>query len=205
MPTQKQADYLLFRKAVLEYIKEKKHLVMSGIEELVCIRASINLGLGNKLKESFPEITPFPRPIIDNQRVPHGMWMAGFCAGEGSFTVNARLLSNNKRKINLWFKLPQHIRDANLIKGFIQYFDGKGTYTESLKDNMCHYNCESLSHILDKIIPFFNQYPIIGVKSKNFADFVLVANLMKGKAHLTAKGFEQILLIKDGMNKGRKL
>jgi hypothetical protein len=47
------------------------------------------------------------------------------------------------------------------------------------------------------------KYPIIGVKSKDFADFCLIAELMKNKKHLTTEGLNQIRQIKAGMNKGR--
>ena len=197
--TQKLADYLLFRMALLDYIKYKKHLTITGIESLVSIKASINLGLKDNLKKSFSSLVPVARPVIDNQFVPHEMWMAGFSSGEGCFFIHARL----PRKISLLFQIAQHIRDSKLIKGFVVYFGG-GRYYESLDDNMSYYKCENLDIFLDKIIPFFKKYPILGVKAKDFADFVFVADLMKRKVHLTEKGFKQILLIKNGMNKGRK-
>jgi hypothetical protein len=56
------------------------------------------------------------------------------------------------------------------------------------------------------IIPFFNKYPILGLKSKDFNDFVKVAKLIQDKAHLTKEGMEQIKQIKSvapRMNKGR--
>lgn len=56
---------------------------------------------------------------------------------------------------------------------------------------MCYYICEKLSAILDNIIPFFNKYPIEGVKANDFADFIAVANMMKMKAHLTEKGYKK--------------
>jgi hypothetical protein len=37
----------------------------------------------------------------------------------------------------------------------------------------------------------------------DYEDFCKVAELMKNKAHLTQEGLNQILKIKDGMNKGR--
>jgi hypothetical protein len=58
-----------------------------------------------------------------------------------------------------------------------------------------------------KVIPFFQKYPVIGVKGLRqiyFADFCKVADLMKNKAHLTSEGFENIRIIKAGMNRGRK-
>ena len=122
--------------------------------------------------------------------------MAGFSSGEGCSIIHGRL----PRKISLPFKIGQHIRDSKLIKGFVVYFRG-GRYSESLDYIMSYYKCENLDIFLDKIIPFFKKYPILVVKAKDFADFVFVADLMKRKVHLTEKGFKQILLIKNGMNK----
>ena len=60
-----------------------------------------------------------------------------------------------------------------------------------------------ISDITDKIIPFFDRYPIVGVKALDLADFRRVATMIKTKAHLTSDGLEQIRLIKSGMNRGR--
>ena len=54
-----------------------------------------------------------------------------------------------------------------------------------------------------KIIPFFKKHPIQGVKSEDFKDFCLVAEMMKDKKHLTAEGLEEIKQIKARMNRGR--
>lgn len=75
---------------------------------------------------------------------------------------------------------------------------------EPQNEEVSYYICEKLSDILDNIIPYFYKYPVQGVKAQNLADFVLVANLMKDKAHLTEEGYKQILSIKEGMNRGRK-
>lgn len=71
--TQKQADYLLFRHAVLDYVQHKKHLNLDGVEKLVAIRASMNLGLNDTLKKSFTTVVPVERSIVLSQSVPHGM------------------------------------------------------------------------------------------------------------------------------------
>jgi hypothetical protein len=57
--------------------------------------------------------------------------------------------------------------------------------------------------ITSKIIPFFDQYQLQGVKSKDFEDFKKIVRLMGEKGHLTSKGLEQIRQIKLGMNRGR--
>ena len=51
--------------------------------------------------------------------------------------------------------------------------------------------------------PFFNEYPILGVKSLDFADFKKVAELVKNKEHLTESGFSEILKIVQQMNLDR--
>ena len=38
---------------------------------------------------------------------------------------------------------------------------------------------------MGKIIPFFDKYPIVGVKSKSYEDFKQVALIVKDKKHLT--------------------
>ena len=54
------------------------------------------------------------------------------------------------------------------------------------------YWVRKLSDINDKIIPFFQKYPIIGIKSKDFYDFCKVAEMLKDKKHLTMEGLKQI-------------
>lgn len=61
----------------------------------------------------------------------------------------------------------------------------------------------SIADLNKKIIPFFSEYQLQGVKALNFADFRSVAQIMEIKGHLTSEGLEQILSIKKGMNRGR--
>jgi len=48
LKTKKWADYLLFKKAI-RLIQQKKHLTKQGLRKIVAIRASMNLGLSEKL------------------------------------------------------------------------------------------------------------------------------------------------------------
>jgi LAGLIDADG endonuclease len=64
---------------------------------------------------------------------------------------------------------------------------------------------KNYSDIRNKIIPFFNEFSILGVKSLDFNDFKKVASLIDNKEHLTLKGLNQIVGIVKGMNLDRKL
>lgn len=56
---------------------------------------------------------------------------------------------------------------------------------------------------MECLIPFFDKYKIIGVKSEDYQDFKKVAQWMEKKAHLTIEGLEEIRRIKAKMNRGR--
>jgi LAGLIDADG DNA endonuclease family protein len=58
--------------------------------------------------------------------------------------------------------------------------------------------------LVDKVIPFFDKYKIIGIKFQDYQDFKKVADLIKNKDHLTVKGLNKINKIKEGMNNGIK-
>jgi hypothetical protein len=63
LKTQKGADFLLFVKA-LELIQLKMHLERTGLEQLVAIKASMNFGLSEHLKNAFPNIRAAKRANI---------------------------------------------------------------------------------------------------------------------------------------------
>jgi hypothetical protein len=60
-------------------------------------------------------------------------------------------------------------------------------------------------NILNKVIPLFEEYPILGVKAKDFEDFKEASILIKSKVHLTGEGLNKILLIKSIMNTKREI
>jgi hypothetical protein len=54
-----------------------------------------------------------------------------------------------------------------------------------------------------KIVQFFEEFQLHGVKRKNFDDFKKVSQLMQNKAHLTSEDLLEIKQIKSEMNKKR--
>jgi len=65
------------------------------------------------------------------------------------------------------------------------------------------FNVYSLPEFKSKILPFFEKYPLKGIKLLDYMDFVKVVNLMGDKAHLTSEGLDLIRGIKSGMNRSR--
>lgn len=201
--TQKRGDYLLFKQA-FELISKDAHLTLDGLKEIVSIKANLNLGLSDKLKVAFPVLPSVSKPLFLCPEIPNPYWVAGFTSGEGSFYVKISESSSTKsgNQVQLIFYITQHIRDKYILDKFISYF-GAGRYHGIKGKGWASYECSKFSDIKSKIIPFFSQYSIIGIKDKDFKDWCKIANLIESKSHLTAEGLAEIINIKKGMNKER--
>jgi hypothetical protein len=104
--------------------------------------------------------------------------------------------------VKLRFSIVQHSRDEQLMKSLVTLF-GCGLYYSPSGYNHGEFIVTKFADLTEKIIPFFDKYPLVGAKRQNYLDFCKVAELMKSKAHLTIEGLEQIKQIKNGMNRGR--
>lgn len=104
------------------------------------------------------------------------------------------------KTVKLQFKITQDERDKELLNVIILSLNCGTLQT----DRSCKIiTVTRHADIINIIIPFFQKYPLQGVKRLDLADFIKVAELIKAKTHLTSEGLDQILLIKSGMNSGR--
>ena len=201
--SQKFGDYSLFKQAYLLLIN-KEHLTPEGLRKIIAIRASINNGLSEALKEAFPDIIPVMRPERNNISIYNPQWLAGFTSGEGSFGVKVRNPKENSNAfIELIFQINQHVRDKQLMACIAEYLECGKIYKHSL--NAVVYRVSKASNLTEKVIPFFIKYPILGIKALDFKDFCSLAELISNKAHYTEEGLSQIIRIKANMNTGRIL
>lgn len=199
--SKKQADYKLFKK-IIELINNKEHMTSEGLQKIINIKASLNKGNYDKLKIDYPNTVPEDRPEVEYNGIPDPNWIAGFTDGDGCFFI--RVYNSPKSKlgkaVQLSFIVTQHIRDKELLKSFIEYFNC-GQISE--RKDACDFIVVSITDINKKIIPFFFQYKLQGIKKLNLADFSQVAKIMETKEHLTHEGLNKIIKIKAGMNTRR--
>ena len=202
--TAKVADYALFKKA-FNVIKDGEHLNKYGLLEIIGIKSSLNLGLNASLKEAFPGVVAVNRPEYTFKGPLNPLWVAGFVSGDGSFNVKTSSSISSKlgKRIQLRFGVGLNLRDKGLILGLATLFNleqGKHVYTTN---DSVHLEVSKFTDIVDIIIPFFNKYPIQGIKELDFSDFKKVAYIMENKGHLSLDGYNNIMNIKEGMNKNR--
>jgi len=104
-------------------------------------------------------------------------------------------------QVNLKLSIAQHSRDAKLMENLGEYL-GCGNYYPRSGHNSGEFHVTSKGDILDKIIPFFDNYPLQGVKSLDFSDFKKVAHIMVVKGHLSKDGLYKK---NQGWNEQRKI
>ena len=109
----------------LPLLQQKSHLTMEGLQELVNIKASMNLGISSDLKLNFINTVPTQRPIIKPTDIPDFNWISGFASGEANFFVDIFKSNSNKigYQVKLRFSLTQHSRDEYLLKLIGKYLN----------------------------------------------------------------------------------
>ena len=132
-----------------------------------------------------------------------GWYLAGFADGEGSFNVSFRPRPDYSLpwKVSLCFNVSQ--RDPVILSLFKRHLRC-GTMRQR-QDGVWYYEVNNLIPILENVIPFFKRFHFLSAKKKrDFAKFVVLAELIKQKGHLTRAGIEEILAIRREMNDGGK-
>lgn len=169
--TQKKADYILFKEIVL-LMKEKEHLTQDGLNKIVAMKSSMNKELSESLKTAFPDIVPVIRPLVENEKIPHPNWIAGFTSGDGCFWIGISKKSTPKPReyAQLGFKITQHVRDEVLLRSLIDYFGCGCIMNSPSRPNLRDFSVQTNSAILETIIPFFREQKILGIKQKDFND-----------------------------------
>jgi hypothetical protein len=80
---------------------EKEHSTLEGIQKIVNIKSSMNWGLSNELKESFPNTIAVKREEIEKKYdtlLSAKEWIAGFATGESNFFISVQN-SKTRRKL----------------------------------------------------------------------------------------------------------
>lgn len=133
--------------------------------------------------------------------------ISGFVVGEGCFYVE----SGKDPKYKLGYRVraafcielredDQEILEAvqkTLGCGNIYHLDFgryKGYSKKGWKPHV-KYRVSNQTDLIQRIIPFFEQYPLFGKKLKSFKIFTRIVDKIGNKEHLTPDGLEEIELL----------
>ena len=135
----------------------------------------------------------------------HPNWITGFSDGESTFGVHVSKSKTHKLgfSVRVWFAISQDERDLKILEALKNYFQIGFIFKDSGDRKVWVYKISSYEDINQKIIPFFDQYPLLTTKYANYNDFKTVVTMMVNKEHLTQEGLNKIVKISQGMNTKR--
>ena len=242
------SKYLVYQYWLQAYniLATKEHFNYQGMTKLAKLKNLINYGLSDNLKEAFPDfnISLINTMSYNFRGIPHGMWVAGFVSGDGSFYTK---LTQYKDTFHTGciFKITLHLKDTALLEGLYDYlskyfpprpapgpgaranrsaqicfpaartgpgaraitnkgiFFSKQSPSSPTARETVSLNISNIKDIGNIVIPFFDLYPILGVKKMDYNDFKNIYNIILSKGHLSPEGLAQIQQIRNNMNDKR--
>ena len=136
-----------------------------------------------------------------DQRV--GNYLAGFADGEGSFMIVVRKRPDYKAewKISLCFNVSQ--KESYILSQFKKHLQC-GTLRER-PDGVSYFEVNNFTAIWENVIPFFRKFSFLSQNKKyQFSKFLQAAEIIKSGRHLSQEGFDEIIAIRNKMNRGGK-
>ena len=130
-------------------------------------------------------------------------WVTGFVDGEGCFHVGINPHRDMRAGYQVLpeFTVVQHERDVQLLHA-IRCFFGCGVVRTNHGDRWA-FRVRRREHLLQNIVPFFEQHPLQSRKRVDFESFRSVLQMMDVGEHLGTQGIEVIRRIVATMNRGR--
>ena len=135
----------------------------------------------------------------DNQqgRLDPG-WIVGFVDGEGCFSISIFKNATTTAGVQIFpeFVVTQGAKSLQVLENLQDFFDCGRIYENKRKDNhresLYRYCVRSKTDLRDKIIPFFQKYPLKTSKHQDFLVFCQVLDIIESKIHLTPNGLQAI-------------
>lgn len=146
------------------------------------------------------EATPTKLPIISI----NPWFMTGFTDAvrrPGCFLLQVRN-RNNSWYVEARFDISLHKKELALMKQIQDYFGGAGGINVHGEDSY-QYTISSIKEINERVLPHFDNYPLITQKYSDYLLFKEGIYVINSKNNLTREEFiEKIVRIKASMNKG---
>jgi len=144
--------------------------------------------------------------LLDTSNLDENSWFTGFTEADGHFgvkVVESKPKSETRKRsisenITLKFRLDQRSFDVPTSSSMLPVMETLAlflscnlkTYRIKTKSSSTEVLSVSVTSIakLESIINYFNQYPLLGVKGKDFKHWETVYNMILSKEHLTEVG-----------------
>jgi hypothetical protein len=141
------------------------------------------------------------RPCIEAIPASLGSFLSGFALGEGSFMLVCRKRDRQARRFRISAafnvlqqdRVPLDLFQEVLACGALRQAGNGGWYWE----------VNRLSDLSDRVVPFFDRFPIVGVKAEDYRLW-RSAVLLLSAGRLSDQDYRQVLALRERMNRGGK-
>ncbi len=128
-------------------------------------------------------------------------YLTGYADGEGCFCVS---INKSRRHVFGWeirpsFSVSQNRDRAEVLEIYRQQF-GCGSIRPDRSDKTLKYEVRSIKDLVERVIPHFEETPLLSGKRRDFERFAVICRMMYEKQHLTRDGFNRIVDLAFEMN-----
>ena len=147
------------------------------------------------------------------ERLINTGWVIGFVDGEGCFSVGFVRQPNRPGRrgyttgyqVTHRFAVTQGASSARCLEDLQRFFGVGRIYRNARHDNhredLLQYRVERRSELLEVVIPFFQEHPLLTSKRFDFEAFVRCVELVSAGRHLESEGLIEIIEIAQTMNR----
>lgn len=152
-----------------------------------------------------------PSGAVNQQERPgFEQWIVGFVDGEGCFSIS--VVRNRSTSLG-WqvqheFVVAQSAPSKNVLEELQEFFGCGFVYENERHDNhrwpLARYVVRRRQDLRERIVPFFEDNPLITAKRNDFMLFCSVLDLMDARRHLDTEGLAIIAAITEKMNRKQR-
>jgi hypothetical protein len=134
-------------------------------------------------------------------------WVVGFVDGEGCFSVSIHA-NELARPTSGWhiqptFQVSQHVDHVSTLEAIASFFGCGRVRLKGPNSSVAVYSVYSTIQLKERIIPFFEQYPL-RVKNGDFDTFARIVDAIRSRSHHRPEIFQEIVTLAYSMNRRGK-
>ena len=130
-----------------------------------------------------------------------GYYLSGYTDGEGSFCISfsprPKLLTSIEVRPS--FSVSQNGDRFEVLYLFKEFLNC-GTIRRNPSDRTYKFEVRSIKDLIEKVIPFFQKYPLISSKKKDFEMFKQICLMVNERKHLKRDTLKNIVELSYRMN-----
>lgn len=152
-----------------------------------------------------------PSGAVNQQERPgFEQWIVGFVDGEGCFSIS---VVRNATTALGWqvqheFVVTQSAHSIDVLEGLKKFFECGFVYENERHDNhrlpLARFFVRRRLDLRERIVPFFEDNPLITAKRNDFELFRTVLDMMYAGEHLRHEGLTAIAGITENMNRKQR-